>query len=142
MIRVNKFNHICQEIVQAINIDGYKITSTEEQTTKKLQDSPGIQLIAVYPSYTFEGDVDTYRVQHELLFFIVLRPAEGADYNTELDEYRQTQDAMIRLKEYLFGEDTDNFCKLFPHIDVHSVLIDPEYNIFGGYNGWSMKVSC
>lgn len=141
MITVKKYKEICDQIVQAIDIDGHVIASTEEQGMKKLKDKDGIRLVAVYPSYHFDGEQDSYKDLHEILFFMVTRQREGADDETELLQYSDAQEALIRLKEYLFGEDSQ-YCVLFPNLDISSVLIDPEYNIFGGYIGWSMKFIC
>ena len=144
MITVKKYKEICDQIVEAINIDGHIITSSEAQGMEKLYDKDGIRLVAVYPSYHFAGDPDAYKDLHEILFFIITRKTEGADEETDLQQYSDTQDAIIRLKEYLFNEDDygNTHCPQFPNADISSVLIDPEYNIFGGYNGWSMKFVC
>jgi len=117
------------------------LSSTEDQATKKLRDATGIRLVAVYPSYGFNGDEDSYKSTHELLLFIIVRQKDGSSEETEINQYADTQDAIIKMKEFLFGED-GNSCKLLPNIDVNSVVIDPEYNIFGGYIGWSMKLVC
>lgn len=144
MIGVKKYDQMCQDIIQAIpEFKGYVITSTEEQTTKKIKDRPGIQLVAIYPAYRFIGDQDSYRVEHDILFFVILKPKEGAKYEVELQENADTQDALIKLKKFLFGEGDDlRRCKLLPHLNVNSVIIDPEYNIFGGFSGWSIKLTC
>jgi len=144
MIFVTEFDQLCQDIVNAIDIKGYVLCSTEEQGMKKLKDKSGIQLVAVYPNYSFDGQIDTYKDNHEMLFFTVIRQSEGASDTVELRQYYDTQQAMIKLKQYLFGEDNgpNNFCRKFPNIDVSSVMIDPEYNIFGGYIGWSIKLVC
>lgn len=141
MITVKKYNDICKQIVDVIEVDGYVLASSEEQGMKKLKDKDGIRLVAVYPSYHFDGEPDTYKDMHEMLFYVVTRQIEGSDDDTELQQYSDAQEALLRLKEYLFGEDSQ-FCHLFPNLDIGSVLIDPEYNIFGGYIGWSMKFVC
>lgn len=144
MIKVKEFNQICQQIKEATGIEGYVISSTEEQGTKKLHDKDGVRLVAVYPSYGFDGIEDNYKSTHEMLFFMVVRQIEGSDNDQELDQYADTQEAIIKLKQFLFGEDghSGNYCKLFPNLQINSVTIDPEYNIFGGYIGWSMKLVC
>lgn len=142
MITVKNYNEICQQIIAAIEISGYVICSTEDQGLKKLKDKAGIRMVAVYPNYSFEGGQDTYKARHELLFFIVLKQNEGSTDQVELDQYSDTQDAMIRLKEYLFNESTESitYCHLFPGLDIKTVNIIPEYNVFGGYLGWSMAL--
>lgn len=142
MIRVKKFDEICRNIVVEIGIKGYVICSTDEQGSKKLRDRPGIQLVAVYPNYSFSGEEDSYKDNHELLYYMVVRQKEGASNETEINQYEETQDAIIKLKEYLFGEKSsdNNFCKIFPELNVNSVNIIPEYNIFGGHLGWSMAL--
>ncbi len=142
MIRVKKFDEICQNIVQDIGIKGYVICSTDEQGMKKLKDKAGVFLVAVYPNYSFSGEEDSYKDSHELLYYMVLRQIEGSSNETEINQYEETQEAIIKLKEYLFGERNagNNFCKMFPDLNINSVNIIPEYNIFGGYLGWSMAL--
>ncbi len=142
MIRVKKFDEICNDIVQDISIKGYVLCSSEEQGMKKLKDKPGIQLVAVYPIYSFSGEEDSYKDNHQLLFYMVTRQVEGASNEKEISQYEESQEAIIKLKEYLFGERIagNNFCKMFPELNINSVNIIPEYNIFGGYLGWSLAL--
>lgn len=143
MIRVHKLKEICETIVERVGLDGYIMASSEEQSTKKLSDAPGLRLVAVYPAHYFDGSADTYTDKHEALFFIVTRQDEGASEEKEVQQYADTQDAIIRLKQYIFGEDqSTGYCQPFPHLEVESVTIDPEYNMFGGYIGWSIKFIC
>ncbi|WP_312139504.1 hypothetical protein [Sphingobacterium sp.] len=142
MIRVKKFDDLCKTIVSNLEIDGYVICSTDEQGTKKLKDKPGINLVAVYPNYSFSGEPDSYRDLHELLFYMVTRQKEGSSNETEISQYETTQDSIIKLKEFLFGENNyeHNLCQMFPNVHISSVNIIPEYNIFGGYLGWSLAL--
>lgn len=142
MIRVKKFDDLCKTIVSNLEIDGYVICSTDEQGTKKLKDKPGINLVAVYPNYSFSGEADAYRDLHELLFYMVTRQKEGSSNETEISQYESTQDSIIKLKEFLFAENNyeNNLCQMFPNIHISSVNIIPEYNIFGGYLGWSLAL--
>lgn len=141
IITVTEFDTICKEIVPTIGVEGYVIASTEEQGKRKLKDKQGVRLVAVYPDYTLAGEQDAARTEHQLLFFAVMRESEGQSDEKELKQYQDTQDAIIKLKEYLLGEtDHELTCKLFPNAEVTSVEIEPEYNIFGGYLGWSLKI--
>ncbi|GAA4137952.1 hypothetical protein GCM10022216_14550 [Sphingobacterium kyonggiense] len=144
MITVNSFHEICQNIVDAIHIDGHIVVSTEEQATKKLKDKANIRLVAVYPNYNFTGERDNELIKHELLFFMVSKQNEGASEKNEQKQYSDTQDAIFKLQDYLFGNEdhSGKYCELFPNIDVESVSIEPQYNIFGGYLGWSLVVEC
>ncbi|VTQ01686.1 hypothetical protein [Sphingobacterium daejeonense] len=111
---------------------GYVICSTDEQGMKKLKDKAGIFLVAVYPNYSFSGEEDSYKDSHELLYYMVLRQIEGSSNETEINQYEETQEAIIKLKEYLFGERSfgNNFCKMFPDLNINSVNIIPEYKYF------------
>lgn len=141
IITVTAFNQICREIVPIIGVKGYVIASTEEQGKKKLKDKEGVRLVAVYPEYALAGEQDAAKTEHQLLFFTVVRESEGQSDEKELKQYQNTQDAIIKLKEYLLGEESSDLtCKLFPNAEITSVEIEPEYNIFGGYLGWSLKI--
>lgn len=142
MINVNQFNQLCADIVPAIGIKGYVMASTYEQGTKKLKDKAGLILVGVYPAYHFEGNVDASCTVNEMLLYIVTRQIEGGSDDQEIKQYADTLEAMIKLKDYLFGKKENSYCQRFPHIDAESLQIDPEYNIFGGYIGYSIKFTC
>src|SRR5690606_28414521 len=84
------------------------------------------------PAYSSSPDItttastsnSTYKDNHEMIVFTAIRQREGASDTVELQQYYDTQQAMIKLKQYLFGEDNgpNNFCRKFPHIDVSSVM--------------------
>lgn len=142
MITVTDLKKLCTEIVPIIEIEGYVMASTYEQGAKKLKDKPGLILVGVYPAYNFGGDADSIQDQNEMLLFIVTRQKEGGTDEEEIEQYSATLEAMIRLKKYLTSNRPDAYCLLFPNIDLSSIQIDPEYNIFGGYLGYSIKFIC
>lgn len=142
MITVKEFKNICAEIVPVIEIEGYVLASTYEQGTNKLKDKAGLRLVGVYPAYNFSGDADSLLGKNEMLLYIVVRQKEGGTDEEEIEQYSATLDAMLRLKKYLTSNRTDTYCMIFPNIDVSSIQIDPEYNIFGGYLGYSIKFIC
>ncbi|MDQ1150156.1 hypothetical protein QE382_002140 [Sphingobacterium zeae] len=142
MINVNQFKQLCADIVPAVGINGYVMASTYEQGTKKLKDKAGLILVGVYPAYHFEGNVDGSSTVNEMLLYIVTRQIEGGSDDQEIKQYADTLEAMIKLKDYLFGTKENSYCQRFPRIDAESLQIDPEYNIFGGYIGYSIKFTC
>lgn len=142
MITVKEFKDLCTEIVPVIEIEGYVLASTYEQGSNKLKDKAGLRLVGVYPAYNMEGDSDSVLEKNEMLMFIVVRQKEGGTDEEEIEQYSATLDAMLRLKKYLTSNRTGTYCMIFPNIDVSSIQIDPEYNIFGGYLGYSIKFIC
>jgi hypothetical protein len=142
MITVREFKDLCTEIVPVIEIEGYVLASTYEQGSNKLKDKSGLRLVGVYPAYNFGGEPDSILDKNEMLLYIVVRQKEGGTDEQEIDQYSATLDAMLRLKNYLTSNRPDTYCMIFPNIDVSSIQIDPEYNIFGGYLGYSIKFIC
>lgn len=142
MITVKEFKDLCTEIVPVIEIEGYVLASTYEQGSNKLKDKAGLRLVGVYPAYNFGGDPDSILGKNEMLLYIVVRQKEGGTDEEEIEQYSATLDAMLRLKKYLTSNRTGTYCMIFPNIDVSSIQIDPEYNIFGGYLGYSIKFIC
>lgn len=138
MLRVNDYQVLCDALKSQLDLEGSIICSTEEQALRRLKDMTGIFLVAVIPSTDFRGKQDQYIEQNETLFYIVVKEARGQSVADELQQYQDTQDKIIQLKEYLFG-DNSGYCLQFPRLDINSVEIDPEYNIFGGWLGWSIK---
>lgn len=140
MISVTQFNHFCSTIAPIIGVNGYVLASTEEQGKKKLKDKSGLQLVAVYPDYGFSGSQDTEKPMHGMLFFVVVREREAQSDLEELNQFQETQDCIMKLKDYISGAaEMTGDCKPFPNVIIDSILIEPEYNIFGGYLGWSLK---
>lgn len=142
MITVKELKQLCTNIVPAIAINGYVMASTYEQGMNKLKDKAGLILVGVYPAYNFDGNTDSDQARHEMLLFIVTHQKEGGTDEEEIEQYNATLEAMIRLKKYLLSNVEGHYCQLLPNIEVSSIQIDPEYNIFGGYLGYSIKFIC
>lgn len=105
---------------------------------RKLQDATGTILVGVIPSIEFSGTEDAYIANSACLFFFLKKERQGQSSDKELEQYAQTQDCLMKFKEWIF-EDGKSLCKIFPNLKISSVSIDPEYNVFGKYLGWSIK---
>lgn len=137
-MKISEFIKICNQIKDVSGIDSVKIYAEEDQGMRKLQDATGTILVGVIPSVEFSGTEDAYIANSSCIFFFLQKERESQSSDKELEQYSQTQDCLIKFKEWILGDDK-SLCKIFPKLQISSVSIDPEYNVFGKYLGWSIK---
>lgn len=135
---VTRFDQICQAWVAAFpELAGYVRVVTESQATAKLGDRRGIQLVAVLPSYGRTGTALTPRRTQTALFWIVEKAVPDNTDSKELDQQQRTQDLVRKLEAKIMDEQ-ENGCSDWNRLEIDSIDINPEQNIFGGWNGWYM----
>jgi len=139
MILLSKFEELAQTFKTLLGLEEYFVTSTAEQTQNLLQDRSGTALVCVIPSTFFEGpNPDSAKSMEESIIYVVQKERDGQAHSNQLQQYKETQADIIKIKDKLFGTDEEE-CKTFPFIEIRTMMIDPEYNIFGGWIGYSIK---
>jgi len=143
MVKIKAFKNLLDEIQTAVEgIDVVILTPTEEHAIKKIsQVTTGVVLIGVIPSADADTpDSDNYGDSNTSFLFVV----EKMNHNivtdeSELDSYEKTQDIIAGIKVFILAEKES--CDMLRHANLDSLHVDPEYNSFGGYNGWSLALT-
>lgn len=135
-MNVTRFDQICQAWVSHFPaLAGYVRVVTDSQATAKLSDRTGIQLVAVLPSYGRTGNAVTPRRTQTALFWIVEKALPDPSDTEELSQQQRTQD-LVRALEAKIMDEQENGCSDWNRLEIDSIDINPEQNIFGGWNGW------
>lgn len=144
MIKVRDFNNYISHLKSAVaGIDSYVLAATEDQLIKKIKDKTGIILAAVIPSADPDSvSVDNIRETNITFLFILKKyDPSGITDVTEINNYEETQNMLSLVKNQIFA-DKENFTS-YPflyELDPNSIHTDPEFNVFGGYSGWSISL--
>lgn len=140
MIPIRDFHTICQELIDSIEgLDHFHLVADDNQATKKLGSQSGIHMVAVIPSAEGTGQPGRTIDNNVALFFVVQKPKASAKDEEELTLYEDTQIIMEGLKQELIQRQEDG-CTVFFRLEPSSIQIDPVYNTFGGWSGWSMSL--
>ena len=91
---------------------------------------PGARLTATFPVRS-EGDC--------VLFIIEKSPKDRQGTDWEFARYAIMQQLMSKLCEILLGEDAFQMLCQSGRMAVETLDVAPEYNIYGGFNGWSVS---
>ena len=134
-----EFNSVCGLMAQAAGIAGHVLVAQEEHATNALKDKPGIWLVGVLPTTEVSGDVDAEIDGMVTLLFVLEQANLGQDNADEIKQYQRTHDAIMKIRQYI-ADDVSGGCSLFRRYDPSSIMINPEYQIFSDYNGWSMTL--
>lgn len=113
----------------------------EDHLKKRLRDEPGMILVAVYPSIQGTGTEDNTGVLQTMLFF-VLEYAGKQDMTpeNEIDSYDRMLAAVEVIREQIL-RDAGNGLEMLRGLERESIVIEPEWNVAGSYNGWSIGFS-
>lgn len=141
MINLKDFDIICNNIVSEIEIiEDYILTPKEDHAVKRLKDRTGVQLVAVIPSADPEANNPDAFKEKNITYFFIIEKDDPSSYTPldELENYSKTQIAIENFKLFLIDKKAS--CSNLRDLNINSMRTDPEYRIFGGWNGWSMAV--
>lgn len=138
MMNVARFDTICQIwVAQLEGLDGYVRVVNDSHATWKLGDRSGVQLVAVVPSYKRSGNSATPDAGQSVLIWVVEKGVPDHTDGEELAQYTRTEE-IVKALEKLILEQQEDGCSDWWHLEVDSIVREPEQNIFGGWNGWFM----
>ena len=113
----------------------------EEHLKKRLRDCPGVILVAVYPSIGSTGDEDNMGDNNTLILFVLEYTGKvSVSQTNEFESYERLQELIRKIRDKLI-EDSNAGHNLLRYLDRASIEIEPEWNIAGAYNGWSIAFS-
>lgn len=138
MIRIDDLRNYCNGLGVLISADRVLYVVREDHLQRKLAGAAGLFLCVVLPSAQSTGGPDAvYDVNTVLLY--VLRNHVKADSTdeSELGDYASLQDLASTIKLRVIA-DADAQTPPMTFLDRRSVAIDPEWNVAGGYNGYSI----
>lgn len=142
MIGIKEFNILCLEWVATFpGLEGHHLVAQDNHAVNSLKDERGIQLVAVMPSANASGrDPSSLVDNHSTYLFVIDKGWTGQTKREQLDQYEKTQEIILGIRDEILGSFEDG-CGHFWRLQADSITIDPEYNVFGGWNGWSMLLS-
>lgn len=137
----DEFKNIVAELKKdGHKVDGHLVVAHDGHATNKLKDRPNIWLVVVLPSKTYEGREDSYSERNTIMLFILEKDNAGQSDQKEVEQYQKLEDVLRWVIEYM-AETKAEGCSPFNKFAPTSITVDPEYRVFGGWNGWSLTVS-
>lgn len=115
---------------------------SESQTVDVLQNSSidGIRMIISYPGVEIEFNNSLSSSKRSFLIYVVTKKQQASNnYATEKNQYFELLDIAEKILDKIYADTSgasgnDEMLSILPV----SVMMLPEYNVFGGWNGWSM----
>lgn len=142
MLLVSQFNQICLDIMSSVSseIKEHILCATDDQAVNKLKDKYGPVLVAVYPSLDVSGRPGMSADDESTIFFIVEKFDTSQSEEKEQLAFERTQKIILAIKDYIIDQQASG-CNTFFRLKPESMAIVPEYNVFGGFIGWSLTFS-
>lgn len=141
MVNLSEYKDYCTDLLKLIGADELVMVVQEEHLKKRLRDETGVIMVAVYPTI---GSTET-RITWEIItrFFCSCWNMPG-----KLPCHGITSSRVMNVYNGLAGKIRDKLIKdsdaghnLLRNLDRASIEIEPEWNIAGAYNGWSIAFS-
>ncbi len=144
MVPIRTFDTYCKHLQTVIPaITSYIFAATEDHLVKKIKDKAGVIMAVVIPSANpASGSDDALKESNTTFIFVVKKlNAENRNDATELNHFEETQNAITAIKNRLIADKADyaNYPYLY-QLNEKAIHTDPEFNIFGGYDGWSISL--
>ncbi len=140
MIPIRTYREYGKGLLSLSGIDSFLMVVSEKHLTKRLNKRDGTILAFVYPSAdSMPGNVDNDGKEVLGLLFVLKSVCSGnEDEEDEFTTYENLQESLLQVEKQLKEDYTKNN-EVMQHLVEDSIHIDPEYKVFGGYNGWSMS---
>lgn len=138
MMGLSEYREYCTGLLELIGAGQLVMVVQEEHLKKKLRDEPGVILAAVYPSSGSTGSEDNMGDNNTILLFVLEYAGKSSmSSEEEFESYERLQGLAGRIRDRLI-EDSDAGHELLRDLDRASIEVEPEWNIAGAYNGWSV----
>lgn len=131
---------IISEVVHITGADGYALVAHDGHAVNRLKDLQGTHIVAVYPTTSFtDDDADFAQRISTHYLFVLEKDDAGQTLENEIQQYQQVYEKAIKIVDHLTGTGSTAPCQQFPNLALSRLNIEPEYRIFGGWNGYSLS---
>jgi len=142
MVTITQLAASCEAIVTAIpEITGGSFMVIDQANTKsKLVNKPNIILVAAVPSAQSRGQAGMRRNENAVIFFIL---EKNKNHEDDVKQLERLQPIVLKLQRWLEDQaeqPPEPGCTPFYYLETGQISIDPVYNDFGGFNGWSLTI--
>ena len=110
----------------------------EGQLITLLKDLSGILLCGNVPGAELTKGTYVESEAQCILYILEKSPKDRQGTDWEFDRFAVTQHLMSKLCEILLGRDAFTMLCESGQMAVGHLNVEPEYNIYGGFNGWSV----
>ncbi len=144
MIAINDYRQFIAELTAAaeersgVDVGKIRLAVTESQLINLLKDQAGIVVAGNIPGAEI-GNNGFFLSSGECILYVIEKTPEdrqGTDW--EYDEYARMQQLMAAIVRLLTGEDFQEFCDKGEVDFSRPIVVEWEYNIWGGFNGQSV----
>lgn len=114
----------------------------DDHLQKKLRGEKGIFFCVVLPSASGLGSADNFSDQNTLMLFVLkfINKSDTTD-ESELSDFSSLQQKILAIRNRIIA-DADKQIMPMSFLDRSSMDIDPQWNVAGGYLGYSLTLSC
>ena len=141
MVNLSENKDYCTDLLKLIGADELVMVVQEEHLKKRLRDETGVIMVAVYPTIGSTGNEDNMGDNNTILLFVLEYAGKtSVSRDNEFESYERLQGLAGKIRDKLI-EDSDAGHSLLRNLDRASIEIEPEWNIAGAYNGWSVAFS-
>lgn len=137
---ITEFNNLCKTFCIVAGIKNeHVLVAIDDHATNKLKEHPGLNLVAVIPTFEMDGLIDQETETRSTMLFVLEKAYRGQTDVEELTQYQKCENAIKKIREYVSEQQSEG-CSPFKNYEVKETIISPEYMIFSDYNGWSMTL--
>lgn len=140
MVKLNDLRQYFEALAAEMGLYFFMVVM-EEHLRKKLSGKTGIVMALVYPSATGTGMADNTVDENICLLYVLENGTKaGMTEDIEFKMYEHLQGLIDGVKTRLIDAADENH-PLLRELERGSLEIEPEWNVAGGYNGYSIVFS-
>lgn len=144
MIAINDYRQFIAELAAAasqksgVAYSKIRLAVTETQLINLLKDQQGIVIAGNIPGSEIKNNGYYWSENECLLMVLEKMPEDYQGTDHEYERYGELQQLMAAIVRLLTGEDFQQFCDKGELDTSRPVVIEWEFNTYGGFNGMSV----
>lgn len=140
MITLTEYKSVMEEIKELNpDITSLIFSPTESHAIKKLSGKAGVVMVCTYPMALSKPSVneDNYGDSNQCFIFILEKQNPDKTPDEEITAFDSLLSTAKNIKTYMamLKAEVDN---IFGGLVMTNIKTEPEYQIFGGFNGYSI----
>lgn len=145
MIAINDYRQFIAELTAAaqqragVTVDKIRLAVTESQLVSLLKDQAGIVVAGNIPGFEISNNGFFLSTGESILYVLEKTPDDRQGTDWEYGEYARMQQLMGAIVRLLTGEDLQELCDKGETDLSRPIVVEWEYNTFGGFNGLSVS---
>ena len=141
-LNISQIKSVFKTMGEKLKVSHTVFCVEETSAIKRMKEKNGVCLLVCYPSFVRVGGQDNFSGKNALMIWVLEKGKVNSGTGTDDDDDAQMSTLQYTVTDVLnyMDEQCSKGCTVFSAMMPEFTQVNPEYNQFGGYNGWQIEI--